>query len=313
MKSFQKVAMVFFLLSMIAVRAVSQTNSSQADAQTVSKLNKFRTDYCKSILDGKIDRLQNYFVDTIRLMPPFQKTVLGKVNASSYFRAFTNRFNVHSYIRHEIEMLDLGQQILETGLINMRMTVRSTGKEFDIVAKYLNLWVKTQTGEMRLLTEAWNADRYDGELHDLVRFDEVPGIHAAFLPNVTVTNNISFELAALNRLLDETVTNHDANTWSRYYSDDAMLLASYASICRGRSAIDEYINAHVLEMPVFEELDIRNDRIDNLGIFVVEYASHIASWRNGKRSGVGLGKNIRIWRREPDHTLKLFRSISMYD
>jgi hypothetical protein len=28
---------------------------------------------------------------------------------------------------------------------------------------------------------------------------------------------------------------------------------------------------------------------------------------------VGLGKNIRIWRREPDHTLKLFRSISMYD
>ncbi len=70
---------------------------------------------------------------------------------------------------------------------------------------------------------------------------------------------------------------------------------------------------HVKELPVFEELDIRNDRIDNLGTFVIEYASHIASWKNGDSSGVGLGKNIRIWRREADHSLKLFRAIGMYD
>jgi hypothetical protein len=146
-----------------------------------------------------------------------------------------------------------------------------------------------------------------------LKFGEVPGIHAALLPNVHVNNNLSFELNALNRLLDETVTQHDGNIWSQYYADDAMLIPGYHLPRRGRKEIDEYIQMHVKELPVFEELDIRNDRIDNLGAFVVEYASHIASWRNGNSSGVGLGKNIRIWRREPDHSLKVFRSMGMYD
>ena len=164
-----------------------------------------------------------------------------------------------------------------------------------------------------MITEAWNYDQYYGEIHEALKVDEVPSVHVAFQPNVLINNNISFELAALNRLLDATVTQHDGNTWSQYYCDDGILMPSNHPICQGKKSIDEYINMHVNELPVFEELDIRNDRIDNLGTFVIEYASHIASWRNGSSSGVGLGKNIRIWRREADHSLKVFRSIGMYD
>jgi ketosteroid isomerase-like protein len=312
MKSIRFNAALLLLMSVSTINVLGQS-TMKVDERTVSSLNKFRTDYCKSMLDGKTDRLQIYYADTIRLMPPFQKTVLGKVNASSYYRAFTNRFTIHTYTRNEIEMLDLGQQVLEIGEMTMRMTLKSTGKEFDIAAKYLNLWVKTKNGEPRLLTEAWNGDQYYGELHDQLRFDDFPSIHIALQPNVPVTNDIRFELAALNRLLDATVTNHDGNTWSLYYSDDAKLLASYYPICHGKKAIEDYIQMHVKELPTFEELDIRNDRIDDLGNYVVEYASHIASWKNGNSSGVSMGKNIRIWRRQPNHSLKLFRSIGMYD
>jgi ketosteroid isomerase-like protein len=303
---------VLLLLSVSTIHLLAQP-VTKADEQTVSVLNKFRADYCKSMLDGRTDHLQNYFADTIRLMPPFQKTVLGKANASLYFKEFTNRFTIHNYTRNEIEILDLGQQVLEIGEMKMRMTLKSTGTEFDIAAKYLNLWLKTNNGAPRLITEAWNGDRYYAELHDQLRFDDIPSVHIAFRPNVPVTNDLRFELAALNRLLDATVTQHDGDTWSLYYADDAKLLASYYPMCNGRKAIDDYIQTHVKELPTFEELDIRNDRIDDLGNYVVEYASHIASWKNGGSSGANLGKNLRIWRREPNHALKLFRSISMYD
>lgn len=66
-------------------------------------------------------------------------------------------------------------------------------------------------------------------------------------------------------------------------------------------------------MPIFEKLDIRNDRIDDLGKYVIEYASHIAVIRNGDYSGVGTGKDIRIWRREAGGSLKIFRHMAMYD
>lgn len=285
----------------------------ETDAKTIAYLKKFRDDYSTSLVTTKPDMLQSYFSESVRLMPTFQKTVLGKVNALVYFKSLTNRFTIQSYTRNEVEILDLGQQVLEIGEIKMRMTLKSSGKEFDIAAKYLNLWIKAKNGEPKLLTEAWNGDQYYAELHDHLRFEDVPSIHSALQPNVLVTNDIQFELAALNRLLDATITEHDGNMWSLYYADDAKLMASYYPINSGRRAIDNYIQKHVKELPTFQELDIRNDHIDDLGKYIVEYASHIASWKNGDSSGVGLGKNIRIWRREPNHALKLFRSISMYD
>jgi ketosteroid isomerase-like protein len=246
-------------------------------------------------------------------MPAFQKTLLGKRNVELYHKAFLSRFSIVEFTRKGIEILDLGSQVLETGIFTMSITLKSTGQQHTLKGKYLNVWEELEDGGLLLITEAWNYDQYYGELHEHFKFDEIPSVHIALLPNVPINSNISFELAARNRLLDATITQHDGNTWSQYYSDDAMLFASYHPLFAGKKAIDDYINMHVKELPVFEELDIRNDRIDDLGVFVIEYASHIASWRNQGASGVSLGKNIRVWRREPDHSLKVFRSIGMYD
>jgi len=110
-------------------------------------------------------------------------------------------------------------------------------------------------------------------------------------------------VAAFNGLMEATVSQHDAKIWSQFYSDDGILFSKGNPLNEGRKAIDEYL----------EKLDIRNDRIDNLGGYVIEYASHIANWRSGEYSGIGLGKDLRIWRREKNGFLKIFRHIGMYD
>jgi ketosteroid isomerase-like protein len=302
--------MPMICMSMIDVFGQSGTKASE---KATNYLKKFRSDYRSSMLNNKPELLQVFFAENIRLMPPFQKTIIGKVNALSYHKSIFSRFTIQDFTRNEIEILDLGSQVLETGILTLRLTSKETGKEEVLAGKYLNFWEEMKNGELLLITDAWNYDQYYGEIHEALRVDDVPSVHLATQPNVFVNSSISFELAALNRLLDATVTQHDANIWSQYYTDDAILMASNHRICQGKESIDEYIKMHVKELPVFEELDIRNDRIDHLGTFVIEYASHIASWKNGNSSGVSMGKNIRIWRREADHSLKLFRAIGMYD
>lgn len=246
-------------------------------------------------------------------MPEFQKTILGKDNTLLYHKAFFERFDVKSYNRNELEILDLGSQVMELGKLSMKIILKRTAKEYELIGTYMNIWEESKDGELKLITEAWNYDQWYDEIDQHLRFDAVPAVHMAFQSNVQVNSNVSFELAAYSRLLDATVTQHDANVWSQFYTEDSMLIPNYHPIYHGKKEIDEYIKMHVKELPVFEELDIRNQRIDDLGKYVIGYASHIASWKSGNQSGVGLGKNIKIWRREPDHSLKVFRTIAMYD
>lgn len=286
---------------------------SNPTAESISFLRKFRQDHIKSVLSKTPILLESYYADSMRLMPPSQKTIAGKNTTTAYHQAFIDRFIIHDFSKNEVEILDLNKQLVEIGTLAVRLTSKASRKEYRLRGKYMDLWNKRSEGDPLLLTEIWNYDEYYGDIHSELKFEEIHSTHQAMLPNVPVTNSIRFELAAYNRLLDATVTQHDAATWALYYSDDAIMMSSYHPMFKGKNAIRDYIESHVKELPVFEELDIRNDRVDDLGTFVVEYASHIASWKNGGSSGVSLGKNIRIWRREADHSLKLFRTIGNYD
>jgi ketosteroid isomerase-like protein len=256
--------------------------------------------------------LQGYYADNTRLMPEFQKTIMGKANTLKYFEAFASRFEVLEYDRDEIEILDLGSRVVEHGMFSMKMKLRTTNKHYELKGKYQDIWEKQPGGKLSLITEGWNYN-HQVTFSEELRFAEVPAVHIALEPHLPVNSNISFELAALCRLMESAVSQHDSKLWAQFYTDDGMFIYSFNPIQKGRKALDEFLETHVNEMPIFEKLDIRNDRIDDLGMFVIEYASHIAVWRNGGSSGVNTGKDLRIWRRETDGSLKILRSMAMYD
>jgi ketosteroid isomerase-like protein len=284
----------------------------QADEKTISYLNTFRADYIKSMKGQHPDKLQTYYAQNIRLMPDFQNTVMGKTHALTYHKAFSSRFSVGEYTREALETLDLGSQVVEVGMFTMLVTLKSSGKGYDLKGKYLNLWEKAENGKLTLITDAWNYN-HQVEIAQQLKFEQVPAIQMAYQPHLPVNNAISFELAALSRLMEVAFTQHDARLMSQFYTDDASFIYSYNPIYKGRQQIDAFLEQHMKEMPIFEKLDCRNDRIDLTGEYVIEYASHIANWRNGEYSGVNTGKNLRIWKRGKEGSLKIFRQIAMYD
>jgi ketosteroid isomerase-like protein len=311
MKTNKLVCVLLLLNSFNTVTLLAQS-SIKADANTVAFLKTFRSDYLKSIRDKKPEAMEIYHDKNVRLMTEFQRTVIGSANVVLYHKAFLSRFTILAYDREQSEILDLGRIVVEQGMFTMKMLSKKTSKEHTVNGKYQNIWEKSLNAKMLLITEAWNYNQ-PLDFEDELRFGEVPVVDVALQPHLPINNNIRFELAALNRMMEATITQHDAKIWSLFYADSCILLSQRHDRYVGRKAIDEYLEMHVKELPVFEKLDVRNDRIDDLGNYVLEYASHIANWRNGKYSGISLGKDLRIWRREKDGSLKIFRHISMYD
>ncbi|WP_338876457.1 nuclear transport factor 2 family protein [Spirosoma sp. SC4-14] len=306
--------MHYFLLlvAMSGITASPVQPDLRADAKTIAYLKQYRADYVNSLLNAQTERLPDYWTDGIRLMTESQRTMIGAKPVLTYYNAFLNRFTVKSYTRTELEILDLGKQVAEYGQFSLTIAQKTSGKQYNLKGNYQTIWEKQDNTKLAVITEGWNYDHWL-DLADLLRFPQIPVVDVALQAHLPVNSPIRFELAALNRLMEKTIAEHDAKLWMQFYSDESILFAQHHSFYKGRKEIDAYIEMHTKELPIFEKLDVRNDRIDDLGPFVIEYASHIANWRNGESSGIGLGKDLRIWRREANGSLKIFRHMGMYD
>lgn len=280
-----------------------------AFAQHQPSLDRFHAAFKQGFDEGSADRILAFYSDKVRVMPEYHGTLIGAGKARAYYTAFFDRFDVQGYERERLRIFDLGERVMDVGRFRMKVT-SATGTH-AIAGKYAEVWRNTN-GQLSLLSQTWNFDNYVAST-DEFRFPGVPGVRIAFEPHVVVKNALSFELAALNKLQEDAIREKDVNVWSQFYADDALLLVNHGRELAGRRAIDAYLKEHTGGMPVFEKLDIRHDEIDQSGIYVIDYASHVAIWRNTDSSGVNTGKNIRLWRREPQGGLKMIAQIGTYD
>lgn len=295
---------------MLAVFAASTALPHGRAAHAV--IARFDTDYRHALLAGDPAGVADHFDGGIRLMPEFQRTMQGREAVEAYYRAFAARFAVTAYRRTPLREFDLGSHLVATGTFTQKLQRRSDGKEYELNGKYLDLWRQKAGGDAELVTQAWNYDRWF-DAGDDFRFAEVRAFTAAQQPRVPADSNPRLELAAWCQLIGVAVSQHDGAVFARLFADDAVLLPNFDVVHAGRQAIDTWVATHFKELPVFEHLDIRNDRVDVLDGYLIEYASHVSSWKNGDSSGMNTGKNLRIWRREPDHALKLIVQIGAYD
>jgi ketosteroid isomerase-like protein len=274
-------------------------------------LDAYRNAITTAYVHGKPEAAVQPMADSVRVLPAYHKTVLGKADAATYYHAFLKRFAVSAYERSPIEVVDLGTRILEIGRFTMTAAARGS-QTHTFSGKYLDLWEKSPGGALTLHTAAWNHDEMPAFAEQL-RFAEVPAVHMSLQARAPVTAGIGLELAALQKLEESAIALHDGKTWALLYADDGIVLSNQGTVVSGRKALDEYFESHAEALPVFEKLDLRTHHIDDLGDYVVEYSSGVVTWRRNEWSGVTLGKGVLIWRRTEGGLPRIWRAISMYD
>ena len=289
----------------------AQTAPSQVDPWITEFVSQYHEAYQASMLNEKPDVLKEFQTEEVYLMPEFQQTLIGQENVLSYYQAYFDRLDIDTYESDIYELLDLGEKVFE--LSTFRLGITSETQTYTLQGKSVRIW--TYAGEDRLMLEieAWNYNHSLDFAHEL-RFPLLNTTHLALEAHVPIEDAVSFEIAALHGLAEKVITQGNAEVWSQFYTDDGMFIYSFNPIHHKRKQLNEFYEQHVKGLPVFENLEIRAHKIEDLNNgYVIELASHIACWRNETASGVSTGKNIRIWRREPNGSLKTFRQIAMYN
>lgn len=292
-------------------KAFSQ-RSVTPDSRTVSSLAEFRKNYVAALKANDPAAATRLFADSIRLMPENQPTIWTKVHVLKYYQGLLSRIRVKDCQLEPLDVMDLGRVVVEFGTFTSIVQLRSKTSADTVHGKYANIWSRDTKGVLLLATQAWNYSQPPAIADSLVVRD-VPSVNMAYQAHIPVKDPLSFELAAYNSFQEKVIMEHDAIRWKQFYADDFMFLYSNHPVYRGRKEIDAFLDDHVKQLPVFEKLDIRTDRIEDLDGYVIEYATHIAIVRSGDWSGVVTGKNIYIWRRDSNGILRICRGIAMYD
>lgn len=305
--------LVFVALSAL-VACWGQVQASEPLEQSDrSILDRFRAEYRTAFVRGDVRSLSDAYAEQVRVMPEYHPTLFGRNELQQYHRAFAQRFVVREYARDSYKIWKLGSRVIEIGQFKWQLSRRADGRSQELTGKYMDVWHRSGNGVLRLHAQTWNLDRYPGDQADF-RFRDVPGTRTALEAHLPVKDELTFELEALNRMQEVAISEHDERIWQQFFADDAVLLPNHGPLADGAAAITTYIEHHAKGLPVFEKLDIRHDAVDRIDDrYVIDYASHVANWRHGDASGVSTGKNIRIWRREPQGGLKLIAQIGTYD
>lgn len=146
-----KIATLFLALYCITLIAPAQPKTTP-DEKTRTFLSHFQTEYIQAILSKKPDNIAAYLAPDIRLMPEYQKTVMNKVNALAYHKAYSTRFHITTYTRETIEILDLGKRVVEFGLFTQHLLHKTNKKNYTLNGKYCNIWERTDNGTLLLIT-----------------------------------------------------------------------------------------------------------------------------------------------------------------
>ncbi|MEM8899037.1 MAG: nuclear transport factor 2 family protein [Bacteroidota bacterium] len=303
--------LLLIILGLCSSSLQAQTAPSQADPWITEFISHYHEAYQASMLNEKPDLLKEFQTEGVYLMPEFQYTLIGQENVISYYQAYFDRFDIDTYESDIYELLDLGEKVFELSTFQVSLT--SETQTYTLQGKCVRIWMYAGEDRLRLETEAWNYNHSLDFAHKL-RFNLPNTTHLALEAHAPIKDAVSFEIAALHGLAEKVITQGNAEVWSQFSADDGMFIYSFNPIHHKRKQLNAFFDQHVKDLPVFENLEIRAHKIEDLNNgYVIEIASHIACWRNETASGVSTGKNIRVWRREPNGSLKTFRQIAMYN
>jgi len=261
-----------------------------------------------NLLEGNIKARSKFYTEDSYLMGEYQNVLKGKSNINGYFSAFLNRFHVTHYEKERLELLDMGEWMLETGSFKMKLHHKKNDTRKMYEGKYQNLWKRQENGDWKIFAEAWN---YNHSVDNWEQFD-FPNINAYDHLNAIVSN-CPTQVLGMNLLSEEIISNHDEKTWSELYDDHAMLLYSHSPLYNGKNSITAHLREHVKTLPTFNTLDISNFFVVELEKYIIELGNHSTDWSYDEDRGLSTGKNIRIWKKKDNGSIKIYRQTAMYD
>jgi ketosteroid isomerase-like protein len=303
---------ILLLLSLSIFLKSSVIAQLKTDQSFKGKIESKNKQISNALIAAKIDMLIDNFDDDAVCMPEFQPTMKGKHAIKEYYSEILKRRQIISFDKAISETIQLKNNIAEIGTFTLTYKTSDMPRT-ALHGKYLNIWVIQQNGDLKLKAESFGyLHAVDNPTSHVVTITKGLTNSASPKQSQRITD-LAFQLKALNTLMEKCVQTRDGNLRADFFTDDAIFMPFADSAKVGMTSIRKHLIAYNSYPVKIDSINIYNEYFEDCDEYVVEYPKFYVKWRTSENSGVGSGKGIRIWRREKNCSLKLFREIGIHD
>lgn len=250
-------------------------------------------------------RLAHYATDSLTMVD-YQRPLYGPSQAGLYYAMLGEREKLTTFAHTPAEYLALEGDVLERGTFRAGFAIGVTARD----GRYMHLWRRQADGSFRLKAELWGyASRIE---------DPAPYRLAAVLPAGIAAPpgdpGLAAELGRIHAAEARAVQTHDIARIDTF-APDAVFVPYADSAKVGIAVIRPYMTDYIAQGrgAAFDSVRTWNLGFEQRGAYVIEYPKFEVAWRSGANSGTVSGGGLRIWRREPDCSLKTIRQMGTHD
>jgi hypothetical protein len=277
--------------------------------QQLQKLTEIRTEAEKN---GDLKSFLKYYDANAISMPEYQLTLQGANHIETFYKEIFTRQKVKTLERRTTEIIDLGKTIVEIGIFKKEYSNFNSGDTILTQnGKYWNVWDIQQEENFKIKGEAF------GFFHP-VRHPEELIVHLNKRQpdesEIVLQKEIPFELKAYNALMEKGVRIRDGNLRSQFFTDDGSFMPFADTTVTGMDKIKPYLTAYSSRGTVtIDTIMCYTYDFENFDDYILEYDMFKVKWSVPDFSGRTEGKGIRIWKRQEDKSLKLYREIGTHN
>lgn len=309
-----RTARLTVLLYVLMVFWTTGLLQAQPGGETVTRKERFQgfsTVLAKAEKEDDLITFTGFYEPTVMSMPEYQPILCGIQALSAYYKELFRRQRIHSNERTTQELIDLGKTVIEIGSFRKTYSSSESDSVQDVSGKFCTIWKQQPDHSFKIAKEAF------GFFTDLPRpADWVVSLNGQSCPAVIHDEGLlPFELRAYNALVEKYVRNGKGALRSQFFTNDGQFMPFAHPTVKGITDLRDYLVAYDTRSPEFhfDSLEVVTYDFEYIGDYVLEYPRFFVKWRMGGQSGHVQGKNIRIWRRQPDHSLKLYLELSTHD
>lgn len=248
----------------------------------------------------------NHYTPSAISMPEYQTTLSGSQEIENYYRTIFEKQHIKNIRREPKEFIHLGKTIVVIG--TYKRDYEAEDSIINLDGKYLHVWT-SEASTYRIKGEAFGYFHpVDNPKSLIISTDQQQPDESE------IQVEVPFQLKAYNALMEKGVRQRNATIRVGFFSDNAIFYPHADSAIVGMDQLKPYLTAYSNRGTItINSVTCYTYNFEKLDDYILEYDMFKVSWSRAGDAGRTEGKGIRLWKRETDGSLKLFREIGTHN
>lgn len=244
-------------------------------------------------------------------MPDYQPLLAGSGQIEPYYTEIFRRQDIKTFQRTPDEFIDLDSTSVSFGTFHKEFTVQGTDSLVTLDGKYCHVWKKFPDGTDKLTMETFGFFKPVDNAESFVVRELFPKSADHY-----DEANIPVELRAYNALMEKYVSRSGSGALrAAFFTDDGKVFPFASPPVATLDSITPYLIKYDTHGGgfKFDTISVTTYRYEYHEPRVLEIQKFYVRWSAPNAHGGASGQGIRVWIRQPNHSLKLYREIGTHN